>query len=125
MAPPVIKTVFGWLEPLQQDLHRIASGRHHDPHAVLGAHQRQGALTLLVYLPAVRSVQAAARELERLPDSDFFCWQGTPGQLPAHYLLNWTDNQGVPRARVDPYSFAPAIDTDHLAAFSEGHHTSA
>jgi 1,4-alpha-glucan branching enzyme len=125
MVPPVIKTVFGWLEPLQQDLHRIASGRHHDPHAVLGAHQRQGALTLLAYLPAVQAVQAAAFELERLPNSDFFCWQGTPGQMPAHYQLNWTDRHGVPRTRVDPYSFAPAIDTNHLAAFSEGHHTSA
>jgi 1,4-alpha-glucan branching enzyme len=120
-----VKPVIGWLEPLQQDLQRIASGRHHDPHAVLGAQLRDGRLALLVYLPAVQSVQAAAHELERLPDSDFFFWQGTPGELPAHYALHWTDSDGTAQTRIDPYSFSPAIDSGHLAAFSEGHHTSA
>ena len=120
-----MRTVFSWLEPLQEDLRRIAAGRHHDPHAVLGAHLRGGRLTLLAYLPAAQAARAADCELERLPDSDFFCWQGAPGRLPAHYPLNWTDGHGASRARFDPYSFAPAIDVAHLAAFTEGHHTSA
>jgi 1,4-alpha-glucan branching enzyme len=125
MVSPVNTSMFGWLEPMRQDMQRIASGRHHDPHAVLGAHQRQGALTLLAYLPAVREARAADFELGRVPDSDFFCWTGNPGELPAHYCLQWTDSHGGARTQVDPYSFAPAIDAGHLTAFAGGHHTSA
>jgi len=114
------------LEPLRHDLERLAGARHHDPHGVLGAHVREGRLVVLVHLPDVVEVRLERRhEMTRLPGTDFFTWSGRPGELPAHYLLSWTDSHGQRHEQVDPYSFWPAIHPDELAAFSAGTHRAA
>ncbi|MEO7775438.1 MAG: 1,4-alpha-glucan branching protein GlgB [Steroidobacteraceae bacterium] len=114
------------IAPLLGDLARIAQGRHHDPHGVLGAHLRDGQLLVLAYLPAVASARLESdHELTRLPDTDFFYWIGQPGTLPSHYRIAWTDGQGRTTERHDPYCFAPSISGADIARFSAGKHVEA
>ncbi|MBS0387485.1 MAG: 1,4-alpha-glucan branching enzyme, partial [Proteobacteria bacterium] len=111
-----------WIDDLAHDRGRIAAGTHHDPHAILGQHERGGLATVLAYLPAARSARINGElELQRIPGSDFFHWQGPKGSLPHHYRLAWRDSADVPQERVDPYSFLPTIGPQDLNAFSGGH----
>ena len=71
-----------WIDDLADDLRRIAAGAHHDPHAVLGAHERGKLMTLIAYLPAAQSVRVDDRlGLTRVRGTDFFRWQGPRGSL--------------------------------------------
>ena len=111
-----------WIDDLAQDRGRIAAGTHHDPHGTLGLHDRGGLSTLLAYLPAARSASIEGRlPLQRIPNSDFFQWQGPVGTLPRHYRLEWRDSHDTPHQRIDPYSFWPTIGVADLTAFSAGH----
>ncbi|MDR2214822.1 MAG: 1,4-alpha-glucan branching protein GlgB [Nevskiaceae bacterium] len=100
---------------------RIAEGRSHDPHGVLGPHH-DGAITLLrVYLPSTRSARlVGGAALERAGQSDFFIGQWPRSQLPAHPIIEWVDDHGIPHTRADPYSFAPTLSADDLALFASG-----
>ena len=112
-----------WVCRLTTDLERIAAGRHHDPHAILGPHLRDGALEVLVHRPgAARVVLGGRFELERLAGGDFWHWRGAPGELPAHPLIEWFDGQGGSRQVTDPYSFAPSIGAADLHLLGEGTH---
>jgi 1,4-alpha-glucan branching enzyme len=114
-----------WLRPLLTDLQAIASGTHHDPHAVLGAHERNGKLTVLVFLPGASVARLERRhEMRRLRGSDFFAWEGE-ADLPAHYRLSWVGSDGQLHERIDPYSFMPTIGADDLAAYHGGRHAEA
>ena len=74
---------------------------------------------VLLYLPAVQDVHfVQGPELKRVPDTDFFAWDGAPDTLPAHYRLEWTDSAGAVHSQVDPYCFLPTIDEQSLAAFN-------
>jgi 1,4-alpha-glucan branching enzyme len=111
-----------WTVNLLDDLRRIAAGIHHDPHGVLGGHERAGLSTVLTYLPSCQAARLEGQlEMTRLPDSDFFYWQGPRGTLPVHYRIGWRDSQGYDHDRVDPYSFAPCFGTGDLTAFSGGY----
>ena len=111
-----------WTVSLQDDLRRIAAGIHHDPHGVLGGHERTGLSTVLTYLPSCQAAHLEGQgEMTRLPDSDFFYWQGPRGTLPVHYRLGWRDSHGNDHERVDPYSFAPSFGASDLTAFSGGY----
>jgi 1,4-alpha-glucan branching enzyme len=111
-----------WIDDLAHDRGRIAAGTHHDPHGVLGLRERGGLSTLLAYLPAARSATIDGRlELQRVPGSDFFHWQGPAGALPHHYRICWRDSHDAPQERIDPYSFMPTIGERDLTAFSGGY----
>ncbi len=112
-----------WVRRLTTDLERIAAGRHHDPHAILGPHLRDGALEVLVHRPgAARVVLGERLELERHAGGDFWHWRGAPGQLPAHPVIEWFAGDGGSRRVIDPYSFAPSIGADDLHLLGEGTH---
>src|SRR5215510_6526921 len=67
---------------LEMDLRRIAEGRHHDPHSILGIHERDGVSRVLLYIPAARDVKLDGRfEAARLDGTDFFAWSGPRGTL--------------------------------------------
>ena len=54
---------------LEMDLRRIAEGRHHDPHSLLGIHERDGVVQVLLYIPAARDVKLDGRfDAARLND---------------------------------------------------------
>jgi 1,4-alpha-glucan branching enzyme len=77
---------------LEMDLRRIAEGRHHDPHSVLGIHERDGAAHVLLYIPAARDVKLDGRlDAARLDGTDFFSWSGPRSALTQHYKVSWTD----------------------------------
>jgi 1,4-alpha-glucan branching enzyme len=112
-----------WVRRFAADLERIAAGRHHDPHAILGPHLRDGALEVLVYRPDAARVRLDGRfDLQRYQASDVWYWRGTPGDLPARPSIEWFDGHGHARLAVDPYSFPPSIGADDLYLLGEGTH---
>ncbi|MCS6946576.1 MAG: 1,4-alpha-glucan branching enzyme, partial [Steroidobacteraceae bacterium] len=119
LPPPAL------LDALAGDFDRIAAGRHHDPHGVLGPHRHGAKLAVIAYIPRASTVRFAGRTAQRIaPDSDFFAWWGEPADLPPHYEVVWTDGAGHQYAQVDPYSFGPQISAEDLTAFGAGRHRS-
>jgi 1,4-alpha-glucan branching enzyme len=81
---------------LEMDLRRIAEGRHHDPHSLLGPHERDGAAHVLLYIPSARDVKLDGRlDAARLEGTDFFTWSGPRSALAPHYKVSWTDSHGT------------------------------
>jgi 1,4-alpha-glucan branching enzyme len=106
-------------------LHRLAAGRHHDPHSLLGLQAVDGHERLLVYRPAVDHVfLAGGTPLARIEGTDFFWTQAPQGTLPRHPAVLWRagERQG---GRIDPYSFPPSVQAPDLALFATGHHAEA
>lgn len=105
-------------------MERLAAGRHHAPHELLGVHRDAGAAQFRAYLPATRSAALAdGRALQRVGDTDFF--QITAADLSGHPRLTWIDHHGQRHERVDPYSFAPSLGAPDLALFASGGHVEA
>jgi 1,4-alpha-glucan branching enzyme len=105
-------------------MERIAAGRHHDPHGVLGVHRREGRSVVRAYLPATHEVMLAdGRRLARMGDSDFF--ELAAPDIDPHPRLAWIDHAGRRHERVDPYSFAPSLSAADLALFNSGGHVEA
>ncbi len=109
--------------PLQEELSRITEARHHDPFSVLGFDREHQLIR--VYLPYAEQVNLVLDDqhkapFKRLPDSDFFEWQGDIDQLGDHYQLNWIDKSGYEHTHYDPYCFEPQISEYDLHLFSEG-----
>ena len=110
----------------EDDLERIASARHHNPHAVLGRHAAGAVAELRVFLPAVTQVTLDdGRPLQRLGHSDFFLLQAEPGQLPLRPALHWQRADGSHGQHIDPYSFAATLSEADCALFTSGHHAEA
>jgi len=109
--------------PLQDDLSRIINAKHHNPFNVLGFdYQHQ---LIRVFLPHAESANLIDSNnektaLNRLPDSDFFEWQGDIDTLGAHYQLSWTDQSGYEHIDYDPYTFAPQLTDFDIHLFTEG-----
>ncbi len=109
--------------PLQEDLSRIVQARHHDPFSVLGFDRDHQLIR--VYMPYAEQVSLLLNEhskapLKRLPESDFFEWQGDINSLGNHYQLNWIDKSGYQHSAYDPYCFGPQISEFDMHLFSEG-----
>jgi 1,4-alpha-glucan branching enzyme len=104
-----------------QELLRIAQGRHHNPHGLLGLQGQGSGQRLTVYLPATGSVRVAeAGEMQRIEGSDFFVLNVPENGLPRHPRLHWTDAAGRQHTRIDPYGFAPSVSDSDLALFASG-----
>jgi 1,4-alpha-glucan branching enzyme len=106
-------------------MERIAAGRHHDPHDLLGVHGPAPQTVVRAYLPATREVSLAdGRPLSRVGTSDFFELAATQ-PVEAHPRLVWTDDPGQRHERADPYSFAPTLSAADLAMLAAGNHVEA
>jgi 1,4-alpha-glucan branching enzyme len=110
---------------LRHDLQRIADGTHHDPHSVLGVHERQGYQSCLAHLPATRAARIADQPMARVGDSDFFAWQGQVGALRGHLPIARQDSDGHHHVQIDPYGFMPTIGATDLDEFAAGRHFTA
>jgi 1,4-alpha-glucan branching enzyme len=109
------------LTTVHPELIRIADGRHHDPHSMLGSHDAGVKTVVRAYLPCARSARLeGGAALERLGHSDYFTAEAPAGTLPAHPRIDWTDDRGIRHQRVDPYSFAPSLSGADLALFGSG-----
>ena len=109
--------------PIQNDLSRIIDAKHHDPFNVLGFDKKNKLIR--VFLPYAETVSIilsdkSAEPVTRLPDSDFFEWQGDLNSLDEHFQLSWTDKSGYEHQNYYPYTFAPQISDFDLHLFTEG-----
>lgn len=112
------------IDALGTELLHIAEARHHEPFAVLGRHPYGNGERVLAYLPGARTVRLVEADvkLARIPDSDFFAWQGASGTIPRRYRLEWIDAHGNARTAYDPYCFPPQLSDFDLHLFGEGRH---
>ncbi len=109
--------------PLYNDLSRINDAKHHDPFSVLGFDETHKLIRL--YIPYAESVflltgNNTKEPVKRLPDSDFFEWQGDIKSIGDHYQINWIDKSGYEQTNYDPYTFAAQISDFDLHLFTEG-----
>ena len=108
---------------LERDFERLRDARHHDPHAILGRHQRAGREMVVVFLPGASHVRInRTKDAQRHRSSDIFIWHGEPGSIPARYTVSWQDHAGAMFEAHDAYSFPPLIDDGELEAFNSGQH---
>ncbi len=108
---------------IYNDLTRIINAQHHDPFCVLGFDQQHKLIRL--FLPHAEKVfllmdNGDKKAVNRLPDSDFFEWQGDIASLSDHYQISWTDQSGYEHIEYDPYTFAAQISDFDLHLFTEG-----
>ncbi len=103
---------------------RIIEARHHDPFETLGRHAANGQACVLAFLPRaerVRIVESGV-ELERIPGTGLFEWQGDADLVPERYRLHWYDASGTIHHYHDPYCFPPQLADFDLHLFGQGRH---
>jgi 1,4-alpha-glucan branching enzyme len=105
-------------------LDRVVSGRHHNPHEVLGPHVHDGALTIRTLRPFARSVRVDHGddpvELEHEHEG---IWVGTldvDEVVDYRILVGYGD--GVTHRVDDPYRFLPTLGEVDLHLIAEGRH---
>ncbi|WP_420543054.1 1,4-alpha-glucan branching enzyme [Streptomyces niveus] len=119
----------------ESDRHRLLSGAHHDPHAVLGAHTGKGGVVLRVLRPYAKGVTVVAEGLRAQLHDDgdgFFSgvlpWRKVPEySLLVRYGLTAEEGAGtaeeVDELEVqDPYRFLPTLGDLDLHLIGEGRH---
>ena len=111
-------------QPMNEDQHRIAEARHHDPFSILGLHRDSGQSSVCVFAPGAEEITLLPGDLpmQRIPDSDFFTWSGQSEAIPDHYQLSQTDRYGNKSIGFDPYCFLPQLSDYDLHLFAEGKH---
>ncbi|PYR33065.1 MAG: 1,4-alpha-glucan branching enzyme, partial [Acidobacteria bacterium] len=110
---------------LEDDLQRLAGGRHHDPFAVLGKHAvGERVAVVRAHIPAAIEVMIAEGEvpLERIGNSDLFEWRGEPSSVPERYRLIWRDVDHREHIAHDPYVYPPLLSQADLELFARGAH---
>ena len=109
---------------LDSDKLAISEARHLDPFSVLGRHLVDDCYRLTVYMPDAESVKLGddGPEMQRIPDSDFFEFIDTEGQVAERYSLNWIDKSGNQQQGYDPYNFGMQIPEFDQHLFCEGKH---
>ncbi|UQX03063.1 1,4-alpha-glucan branching enzyme [Streptomyces sp. RerS4] len=102
---------------------RLLEGRHHDPHAVLGAHTQRGGVTFRVLRPYAKTVTVVAKGLraQLLDEGDgLFSGLLPLTEVPDYRLLVAYD--GDETEVHDPYRFLPALGELDLHLIGEGRH---
>ena len=109
-------------------LWRIASGSHHDPHSVLGAHPHEKGWVIRTLKPLARSVsiELGAGELVELEHLEHGIWQGyvAAKKTPDYRVIAKFENEGTTHEwRVDdPYRHLPTLGELDLHLIGEGRH---
>ena len=104
------------------DLHRLVSGTHHDPHGVLGPHPHDGGVTVRTLRPWATTVRVAVGD-ERfdLQHEEYGVWVGVlPRPEVPDYRLE-VEYDGPSRVD-DPYRFLPTLGEIDLHLIGEGRH---
>ena len=111
-------------ESLTPEQSLLLEGRLARPFSVLGLHRHRDRERVCARLPGAaqaRVVETGA-PLERIGDTDLFCWEGPAGATPRPYRLHWRDGSGASHEAWDPYAFNPEIPEEDLARFVTGRH---
>jgi len=107
----------------QDQLSAVAHGAYHDPHAVLGAHEGEGHVTLRALRPladAVEFVTKTARYPARHEHHGIWVAAIPEPEVPDYQVASSYDNDIATGA--DPYSFAPTLGELDLHLIGEGRH---
>ncbi|RKN09322.1 1,4-alpha-glucan branching enzyme [Streptomyces radicis] len=109
------------LPPLSPaDRAQLLAGAHHDPHALLGAHQVSGGALVRVLRPFARRVLASDHELES--EGDGFFAAVLPFAEVADRRLTVSYQDGSVLETHDPYRFLPALGELDAHLLGEGRH---
>ncbi|WP_427152360.1 1,4-alpha-glucan branching enzyme [Streptomyces sp. TRM70308] len=104
---------------------RLLAGAHHDPHAVLGAHPREGGVLVRALRPFARSVSVLTprgrAELHSEGDGLFAGVLPGPAEVPDYRLRVAYDGDTVIET-ADPYRFLPTLGELDLHLIAEGRH---
>jgi 1,4-alpha-glucan branching enzyme len=110
------------------ELRLIAEGRHGNPHAVLGAHPHDGAVTVRAFKPLAESVtvlyaDGAETLRAELHHEAHGIWVGVVARSEVpDYRLEVRYADGVPHVVDDPYRYLPTLGEIDLHLINEGRH---
>ncbi|WP_419179241.1 1,4-alpha-glucan branching protein GlgB [Mycolicibacter engbaekii] len=104
---------------------RLLSGTHHDPHAILGAHEHGGHTVIRTLRPAARGVTVLVGD-DRVPMKSrgnglFTATLPFTGLIDYRLQVDYPD-AGPPRIEADGYRFLPTLGEVDLHLFGEGRH---
>ncbi|MFR0354850.1 1,4-alpha-glucan branching protein GlgB [Streptomyces sediminimaris] len=109
------------LDPGERE--RLLSGRHHDPHALLGAHPVPDGIAFRALRPYARSVSVAIGEERHALTSEgdgLFSGVLPLAAIPGYTLVvRYADGE---QETADPYRFLPALGELDLHLIREGRH---
>ncbi len=105
---------------------RLLAGRHHDPHAILGAHHvAEGVAVRVMHHAATKCeivlADGATHEMRRIR-AGLFAVVLHGAALPLRYRVRMHFADGNVWERDDPYRFLPTIGDMDLHLFNEGTH---
>ncbi|MFJ6652225.1 1,4-alpha-glucan branching protein GlgB [Microbacterium sp. NPDC091313] len=106
-------------------LETVASGSHHDPHAVLGLHAAaDGGWVIRVRRPLATTVTALLDDgtAARFEHRHAGIWEATLARQPRRYSVTATYEGAADHTTDDPYRHAPAIGELDLHLIAEGRH---
>jgi len=116
------------LRPDAVDLRRLFAGEHHNPHAILGAHEYGDHTVIRVLRPNALEVVALVGS-ERYPfshvdDALFAVAIPFTGLIDYRLEISYPTGDGTPHVHkvADPYRFLPTLGEVDLHLFSEGRH---
>ncbi|MEY4310247.1 MAG: hypothetical protein RLZ71_173, partial [Actinomycetota bacterium] len=104
---------------------RVATGSHHDPHSILGAHQDGENWTIRVLRPMAKSVTLALAKSKSLELSHLHggIWEGSLKSKKApDYRVDTVYEDGSTWTTDDPYRHLPSIGELDLHLIGEGRH---
>jgi len=109
------------------ELDQVVAGEHGHPHAVLGPHPHEGAVTVRVLKPLASSVEVAYRGATpgrvSLTHEHGGIWVGVlPVADVPDYRLHVAYDGGSPAELDDPYRFLPTLGETDLHLVNEGRH---
>lgn len=109
------------LDPGERE--RLLTGRHHDPHALLGAHPVPGGIVFRALRPYARAVSVVVdgKRTKLASEGDGLFSGVLPlAALPAYTLaVTYADGE---HETADPYRFLPALGELDLHLIREGRH---
>lgn len=112
------------LRPDAADLGRLLAGEHHDPHAVLGAHEYNDHTVIRVLRPNASEIHAVIGgeryAFSHVEDALFAVAVPFTGLIDYRLEIGYPDGNVVTTA--DPYRFLPTLGEMDLHLFSEGRH---
>ncbi len=106
-----------------EELHRLVSGVHHDPHAVLGPHPHDGGITVRTLRPWATSATVVVGDARHpMRHESYGVWVAVlpSAQVPDYRLEIAYD--GPARLVDDPYRFLPTLGEIDLHLIGEGRH---
>ena len=103
---------------------RLAAGRLHDPHLLLGPFRDALGSGIRAWLPgAARAwIEPGGHPMRQDGPPGLFEWRPGPDPLSASYRIRWQTASGDVAEETDPYAFAPDLDPGELAGFGAGEH---